>query len=1650
MGVQGLWSLLQPAARPIKLEDLEGKRFAVDSSIWLYHFRMAMRDKEGRTLANAHILGFFWRICKLLHFGLRPVFVFDGGAPVMKRQTLIGRKTRRAGAKESHALAAKKLLNAQLRQAAIEHVAAQGPSAAMSERPAGEDEMAGLGSNVVYFDDYDHDEGSSSGRPPIRQPQLHEASRSPVKSASPSKAAGKKNIDYHRDPYALPELDQDISHMTASSSKATDARGKGGPRKGRRNDFRFATDAELRHLLTTITPSDIDMSSPLFRSLPSELQYELVGDMRAASRGTSYKRLQSMLQTSPTPIDFSKAQVANLKTRNELTQRVFEVTDEIGDAHIKVPIRVAGERNREYVLVRREGDEGGFVLGVRNQEGTSKEKAIVVGADPERLEVSSSDDEDGGHRYNSRQAASRRTHNDDDDDIALDEVQIPQSASPTRRTSQTASRSPSNAFKASDANNPEARRALAEQLLTKRAEEHIREKLREKGIINEDEVLEEQLKAAQARLQESGKGGDLFSRRRQQSVRGARAAKGPSRKPRERDQQTAAALNAYYDQEDMQGEVDVEDPSEDEDRELAVALVASKEMTDSAAVEISDDEDPQQYLGLDGSNASGSGPEQAALENFTASEYASLYDVEDKTVRKKSKVSDDADEDADMEDVDITDVPPSAVQPSDNASIDSVAPKVRIEPGKDRSPLARPDDLEVVERARSEEFKSQWERPEGEKVETPLVPDAKAAESKRSSGGFKVPASPISKPSLSPAKAVLPIKPTRLGGSPLKQDISPALLKKMKPKQSLKQPSRVDPAAEAAAPPRTTQPKPEQPIDSRGRPMPDMEPLPLGDDLAATAILNGGDDVAEQQAATLTSVPVSAAESVDTQQPEGIKAEPVDDPARTFQVTPEPIPEVFFDETQDTATPMARGASAQAQTVTRPSEINMPTVGNDPDPSAEASALEPSAAPSTHLPLYTHGSHSTTTPPRSPSPSSETGKRDRDDGTPFEWSPSASPEPVTLGADGFPLPTAEELDQLDAEYEAEAQALRADQSDIASFISNAKGQGLIEARAQLAREVEALKAEHINTKKSEEEITRQMAREIQMMLRLFGLPYITAPMEAEAQCAELVSRKLVDGIITDDSDVFLFGGTRVYKNMFNNNKVVECFLLSDIQRELGLDREKLVRLAYLLGSDYTEGLPSVGPVVAMEILSLFTGRDGLLRFKDWWLKVQSGKDSIHDTKGKTMRRIKKTLASKVHLNEEWPNPAVLDAYYEPSVDSSEEPFQWGLPDLDNLRAYLGEYLGWSTTKTDQYVVPVIEAQSRRSRARGNQSTLDRNGFFDLSGGTGVYAGRTLPKYGSSRLQNVVDGFRAANRRRGENTTGRSRESQRQPLAQRGEAQVLSSDEEVDSPRERAATYVDMDTTEENLGREMAKSRPIVRKEQMRVSRGEADRELEANIVALEGDQDLRGSDQPAQGKGRKRTAATRGGAAKKRGQRPQRPPDAGSSDDGAQQSQASGDDPSFHEGTTSRPQSRKRGANRGRGGQRKAATSAGQDAVSEEVATETSQGQPSKARGSTARKPARARGARGRGGRHPHLSAGRSMRLDGPIPESSAQPIRPGREEEFQHQQQRLRSMSRSTSASSLAPSGQRVTPSARGSADPSSRSQRTEIALDDDSDEGM
>ncbi|KAI3793955.1 hypothetical protein L1987_36578 [Smallanthus sonchifolius] len=110
MGVHGLWDLLSPVGRRVSVETLAGKRLAIDASIWMVQFMKAMRDEHGEMVRNAHILGFFRRICKLLFLRTKPVFVFDGAAPALKRRTVIARRRQRENAQAKIRKTAEKLL----------------------------------------------------------------------------------------------------------------------------------------------------------------------------------------------------------------------------------------------------------------------------------------------------------------------------------------------------------------------------------------------------------------------------------------------------------------------------------------------------------------------------------------------------------------------------------------------------------------------------------------------------------------------------------------------------------------------------------------------------------------------------------------------------------------------------------------------------------------------------------------------------------------------------------------------------------------------------------------------------------------------------------------------------------------------------------------------------------------------------------------------------------------------------------------------------------------------------------------------------------------------------------------------------------------------------------------------------------------------------------------------------------------------------------------------------------------------------------------------------------------------------------------------------------------------------------------------------
>lgn len=108
MGILGLSKLVADvASHAIKENEIKnyfGRKVAIDASMSLYQFLIAVRQEGGAQLTNAdgettsHLMGFFYRTIRMVENGIKPVYVFDGKPPTMKAGELEKRKEKREGA----------------------------------------------------------------------------------------------------------------------------------------------------------------------------------------------------------------------------------------------------------------------------------------------------------------------------------------------------------------------------------------------------------------------------------------------------------------------------------------------------------------------------------------------------------------------------------------------------------------------------------------------------------------------------------------------------------------------------------------------------------------------------------------------------------------------------------------------------------------------------------------------------------------------------------------------------------------------------------------------------------------------------------------------------------------------------------------------------------------------------------------------------------------------------------------------------------------------------------------------------------------------------------------------------------------------------------------------------------------------------------------------------------------------------------------------------------------------------------------------------------------------------------------------------------------------------------------------------------------
>ncbi|KAF5371482.1 hypothetical protein D9615_009624 [Tricholomella constricta] len=215
------------------------------------------------------------------------------------------------------------------------------------------------------------------------------------------------------------------------------------------------------------------------------------------------------------------------------------------------------------------------------------------------------------------------------------------------------------------------------------------------------------------------------------------------------------------------------------------------------------------------------------------------------------------------------------------------------------------------------------------------------------------------------------------------------------------------------------------------------------------------------------------------------------------------------------------------------------------------------------------------------------------------------------------------------------------------------------------------------------------------LLTYLGFQTYIAPGEAEAELAQLNARGLIDAVLTDDVDTFLFGATCVIQtsNFIKDGDYICIFTSEAIQSHVKtrLTPARILLIAVLSGGDYSRGLRGCGIEIAHQLsLGTTLGEDlysavcnysstELSSFLEEW--CERLRQELVDNPHQALHQRQPALAQKV--DKGFPSQKILHAYVHPitSLSDGSTPeinCKIRTPDLAAVAIWCEKYFSWAT------------------------------------------------------------------------------------------------------------------------------------------------------------------------------------------------------------------------------------------------------------------------------------------------------------------------------------------------------------------------------------
>lgn len=111
-------------------------------------------------------------------------------------------------------------------------------------------------------------------------------------------------------------------------------------------------------------------------------------------------------------------------------------------------------------------------------------------------------------------------------------------------------------------------------------------------------------------------------------------------------------------------------------------------------------------------------------------------------------------------------------------------------------------------------------------------------------------------------------------------------------------------------------------------------------------------------------------------------------------------------------------------------------------------------------------------------------------------------------------------------------------------------------------------------------ITNEHITQLQELFTLFNVQYIIANGEAETVCAMLSRNGLIEGCISEDTDILPNGGKKLITSISIGNSYVEEYNLNEILKHMDITHLQFIDLCILCGCDYVTNIEKIGYISA--------------------------------------------------------------------------------------------------------------------------------------------------------------------------------------------------------------------------------------------------------------------------------------------------------------------------------------------------------------------------------------------------------------------------------------------------------------------------------------